>query len=341
MNSIRRTACIAFAVLACLALNSSPLAQSVEQLEQELLHAYENKQYEKALELGRKLMELAPQNPGHAYNVACLYALSGNVEQAIEAFEKSAQLGFDDANLAGSDPDLAAIRGHAEYKKILDTIKANHEKTFSQYRAEVEKGEPLIYVPSALKSDKPAPCIVVLHPYGGTAEWILERWRGVADKQGCIVVAPRAVIPQGPGYRWQDPELAETIVARSLRIAREKHKIDDRNIILSGFSEGAMMTYVLALRNPDLFRGAIPVAGSLPDIISGWDRNGKRPLPRFFIMIGEEEPPLTLQNNRDAVGKLEAAGAKVRIKVYPGVAHTFPPNHEKELAEALYEVMSN
>lgn len=341
---MKLTHCSSRAVLALVALfamNAGVLAQSAEQIEQELLRAYEAKQYDKALELGKKLMELAPKDPSHAYNVACLYALNGNIEQGIEALEKSAQLGFDDVNLTGTDPDIAALRSHASYPKILDTIRTNHQKSFARYRTEVEKSDPLIYIPAELKPEKPSPCVIVLHPYGGTAEWILERWRNVADKKGFILVAPRAVIPQGAGYRWQDPELAEAIVSRSLRIAREQHKIDDQKVVLSGFSEGAMMTYILALRSPSQFRGAIPVAGSMPEPTGGWDAAGKQPLPRFFIMIGEEEPPQTLQNNRDAARKLEAAGAKTRIKIYPGVAHTFPPDHEKELAEALDEILGN
>ncbi|MBL8880530.1 MAG: dienelactone hydrolase family protein, partial [Phycisphaerales bacterium] len=302
------------------------------------LAAYRAKNYDKALDLGKKLAELDPNNPSHVYNLGCLYSLKGDGDSAVKSLEKAGQLGFDDLSLLESDEDLASIRNRPEYKAVVETVKKNRGKTLETYREKAEKSEPLIYIPEGISTEKPVGCVVVLHPFGGTAEWIVERWKGAAKKLNMLLIAPRAVIPQGDGFRWQDAELTDKIVMKAVEHAKSKHKIDDKKMVISGFSEGGTMTFVMAIRHGDVFCGAIPVGGTLPDPIAGWDEIKKRKLPRFVVMIGDQEPKSTLDNNRDAAKKLEEAGAKVKLNVYPGIGHEFPKDTEKEMSEAVSAV---
>lgn len=331
-----RIATVAIAV--ALSLTAAVSAQTAQQIEQQMFAAYHAKDYDKAIEIGKKLSELDPQNPSHQYNLGCLFSLKGDADSAIKSLEKATELGFSDLHLIESDDDLASIRSRPEYKTIVDTVKKNRGKTLETYKEQAEKGEPLIYSPEGLPADKPVACVVVLHPFGGTAEWIVERWKGAAKKLGVLVVAPRAVIPQGQGFRWQDADLTDKIVMKALDYAKAKHKIDDKKIVISGFSEGGAMTFVMAMRHGDVFCGAIPVGGVMSDPLVGWDEIKKRKLPRFVIMIGDQEPKASLDNNREAVKKLEDAGAKTKLNIYPGLGHDFPKDTEKELSEAVSAV---
>lgn len=330
---------IAAVAISIFALASVASAQTEPQIEREMIQAYQAKNYDKALELGKKLIELDGKNATYPYNVACLYSLKGEGDNAIKSLQRAVELGFDNMELLESDADLTAIRNRPEYKTIVETAKKNQGKSLETYREKASKSEPLIFVPEGLAADKPVGCVVILHPFGGTAEWIVQRWKGAAKKMGVIVVAPRAVIPQDSGFRWQDVELADTIVMKALEAAKSKHKIDEKQIVISGFSEGASMTYALALRHGDTFCGAIPIAGRLSDPIAGWDDVKKRKLPRFVIMVGDKDQEDTVKNNREAEKKLEEAGAKAKLKVFPGVGHAFPEETDKELSEAVSSVI--
>lgn len=57
-----------------------------------------------------------------AYNEACVHALRGHSQPAIEAFRRAVDEGFRDYALARSDPDLALIRDHPEFRQALDRV---------------------------------------------------------------------------------------------------------------------------------------------------------------------------------------------------------------------------
>jgi non-specific serine/threonine protein kinase/serine/threonine-protein kinase len=55
------------------------------------------------------------------YNLACLYALEGRRDAALEAFSKAVDAGFADVELMKTDTDLDSIRG-VEFDAILDKV---------------------------------------------------------------------------------------------------------------------------------------------------------------------------------------------------------------------------
>lgn len=74
---------------------------------------------ERALERQR---ELGHRLSVQAYNEACVHALRGQTEQAIEAFSRAVDEGFKDYALARNDPDLESIRQHAVFQRALDRV---------------------------------------------------------------------------------------------------------------------------------------------------------------------------------------------------------------------------
>jgi len=53
------------------------------------------------------------------YGVACLHALSGDKEKAINYLKKALEKGFSDQKHIDSDPDLKSLRKDAEFKKLM------------------------------------------------------------------------------------------------------------------------------------------------------------------------------------------------------------------------------
>lgn len=52
------------------------------------------------------------------YNIACVYALKGQSDEAFRWLEKACTLGFDDAELLASDGDLDSLRKDARFAKL-------------------------------------------------------------------------------------------------------------------------------------------------------------------------------------------------------------------------------
>lgn len=70
--------------------------------------------FDDAARLGEQGLALAPDAEA-AYDVACARARMGDNEGALSALERARTLGFKDAELARSDPDLAALASHPRF----------------------------------------------------------------------------------------------------------------------------------------------------------------------------------------------------------------------------------
>ena len=84
--------------------------------------------YEKGLEIDRKVCALCPADSTAHYNLACSLALLGYKEDALDALEKSVDLGYSAYKHLKADPDLDNVREHPRFetivKKLLDIKRA-------------------------------------------------------------------------------------------------------------------------------------------------------------------------------------------------------------------------
>src|SRR5215813_7540275 len=83
-------------VVALFLANERAAAQDVGAVNGQFTAAYQAKNWDKAIELGQKLCELAPKGGINQYNLACCYALSGNKPKALEWLDKAVDAGFSD-----------------------------------------------------------------------------------------------------------------------------------------------------------------------------------------------------------------------------------------------------
>ena len=73
-------------------------------------------------EWARSARAIDREDAGIRYNVACLYALKGKRDEAIECLEECVELGFGDAASIDKDPDLASLHGDERYEALLQRI---------------------------------------------------------------------------------------------------------------------------------------------------------------------------------------------------------------------------
>ncbi len=73
---------------------------------------------ERGLEWAERAIAIDPDDAGIRYNVACLYALEGNRDRAIECLEDAVRAGFAHKDWVANDPDLDSLRDDPRFKSL-------------------------------------------------------------------------------------------------------------------------------------------------------------------------------------------------------------------------------
>lgn len=140
----------------------------------------------------------------------------------------------------------------------------------------------LLHVPPTYEKTKPLPLVIMLHGMGGTALHSQREtgWSSKADAEGFIVVYPDATRPdraQPPSLRknpqaWNDGSgrfhAAErniddvAFISALIDSLESSYSIDSRRIYVTGFSNGASMTFRLGAELADRVAAIAPHSGT-------------------------------------------------------------------------------
>jgi TolB-like protein/Tfp pilus assembly protein PilF len=80
------------------------------------------------LEWGRRAVEIDPEDAGVRYNVACLFAVAGERERALELLEQAVAAGFGNREWLERDPDLESVRDASRFQALLDAMADDAER---------------------------------------------------------------------------------------------------------------------------------------------------------------------------------------------------------------------
>jgi len=130
-----------------------------------------------------------------------------------------------------------------------------------------------IKLPENYNHEKAYTLVIGLHGGGSTPESFIKIWNDVKGVN-FIYAAPQgpySILFEELGNEWSlwsSPDLkvreraANLIgdyIAELIKVLKGQYRIDD--IYLSGFSQGAVFTYVAAFKNPQLYKGIIVFSG--------------------------------------------------------------------------------
>jgi len=97
-----------------------PELQSLHQkLEADRELAFRNRDHVAAEAALGKLLELAPWDPIHHYNLGCLRILQGRLEEAWPSLERAVDAGLRNPAILRTDPDLARLHEHPRFADLL------------------------------------------------------------------------------------------------------------------------------------------------------------------------------------------------------------------------------
>ena len=101
-------------------------------------------------------------------------------------------------------------------------------------------------------------------------------------------------------------------------------------IVLGGFSQGAVMSYALGLgKKRPRTRALIALSGFIPTV-ENWEPDLEPPFPPIAIAHGTYDPVIPVEFGRQARDRLEAAGAEVSYRESP-IEHSIDPQVVPEL----------
>lgn len=179
------------------------------------------------------------------------------------------------------------------------------------------------------------PLYVALHGLGSDEQDLL----GLAPllPHDAVLASLRAPYALAPGhYAWFTPrragdrldgdpaqiEASEQAVLHTVDALIARYQIDPRRIVLFGFSQGAIMSYDLALAAPQRFRSIGILSGAFFDSVrQRLDPHGAKLSTRVFIGHGLADPRIPSGYAREAADWWRERGAQVQLHLYPGMQH--------------------
>jgi len=206
----------------------------------------------------------------------------------------------------------------------------------------------LLYTAHMPAGDGPFSTIIALHGWGASAHDLI----GLApifDGGRSIVLCPQGPLafqagPGQVGYGWfpltgggeADPAEVEAGIEKLERFVDEAIDalaVERRKIAILGFSQGGVMAYALALRNPDRYAGLVALSSWLPDsMAAAIPRNSELGNLPTLVIHGTRDPMISIdlaRESRDALAKL---GVSATYREYE-MGHEINP-------EALRQIIS-
>jgi poly(3-hydroxybutyrate) depolymerase len=185
-----------------------------------------------------------------------------------------------------------------------------------------------VYVPTTYASTRSMPLIIALHGLGGTEDSFFDSYGKklpeLAEQHGYILAAPL-------GYRVDgryglatsaDPvarrasELSEADVMQVLANMRKLYNVDPKRIYLMGHSMGAIGTWAIAPKHPDIWAALAPFSGQGAPATAERIKNIAE-----FVVHGDADPTVNVRGSRTMVAALKAVNADVTYIEVPGGNH--------------------
>lgn len=183
--------------------------------------------------------------------------------------------------------------------------------------------------------------IIAVHGLGDSPEnfSVLFQQRHVSTD----VILPRAPTPHGRGGTWfpvaipvrNTPaiKLQSDVLAATEQLCQFiKKQQFKRKPVITGFSQGGILSYSTAVTCPSWIHAAVPISGFL--VQSSLKTQN---LPPITALHGTADSLVDFTLDKESIQKLRDAGASARLIEYPGVGHTITD----EMHQKWFKILEN
>ncbi len=329
--------------------------------------AYGEKRWADAIFLYRKWLEADSHDEGSWYNLACTYALAGQEEAAVEAFETAVDAGWTDPQWPTEDPDLEALRDEARFTAALVRCVENQAKAGPQDAVRHWVKIPALTTYLALlpldyeTSEARYPLVLVLHGNGSSAAGH-GRIADAVGREGVIYVAPRAPYPnaqvfyqsQRPGWTWRPQDAGDDAlegldpaslyvdsILAAVEDARKRYRVAGDRFYVFGHSMGGFFANGTAVLHPEQVAATFAYAGGLSEAYhdAKWLEPLKTNGVKMLHVHGTADPVVSASSSREAHRVMQEAGVDSTIRLVEGVDHGMREPVRKLLKTWIREVV--
>ena len=231
------------------------------------------------------------------------------------------------AELASAEAVLAAV------KNGMDPFKGRTGSMERHYLLEgANEVMPYrVYVPEGYRAAAPAPLVIALHGLGGNEDSFFDFYDRapvtLAGRHGFLMAAPLgyrvdgfygATLGGAPDAATRRRlELSEQDVLEVVRRMREHYNVDPDRIYLIGHSMGAIGTWHLGAKFPDLWAalGTFSGTGSPASV------ERMKAIPQI-VVHGDADPTVNVSGSRNMVAEMRRLGVDVTYIEVPGGNHS-------------------
>ena len=193
------------------------------------------------------------------------------------------------------------------------------------------------------------PMLVAIHGLGDTPENFAGLVRDLPFP--ARVILPRAIDANEPGWSWFPLRARDPDVEGLARGMTRAAGVLDRAVqdlvaarptvgkpVVTGFSQGGMLSFALAAGHGDTFSAAVPVSGWLPPPL--WpDATTADAVPPIFALHGTADPAVKYPPTVACVEHLRGVGVDVHLETYPDVRHVITRPMRATLHDQLVKVL--
>jgi len=165
---------------------------------------------------------------------------------------------------------------------------------------------------------KNPPVLFLLHGLGSNEDDLFQLADFIHDDY--LVIFPRAPYLRSPDtYKWYDltfingkpvsnsdeVNVSTEILRKFVNQIKKEYSIDQKNIILGGFSQGAIMSYNLGLTTANTINGIIALSGQILEQTKSNINNNNTQYLKTLIIHGTQDKVLPIHYARQAKEFLE------------------------------------
>ena len=187
-----------------------------------------------------------------------------------------------------------------------------------------------VYVPTKYKAGTPTPLVVALHGLGANEDSFFDSYQRVtptlAEQHGFLLAAPLGfrvdgfygsrVMTGADAAAARRSEYSEQDVLEVLKRMRADYTVDADRIYLIGHSMGAIGTWALGAKYPDLWAALAPFSGlGAPATVARMQH-----IPQF-VVHGDADPTVSVNGSRAMVAEMKKLGMEVTYIEVPGGNH--------------------
>lgn len=246
-------------------------------------------------------------------------------------------------------PQPAVVGSTAQRDDARSTIAASEPTELPLPRA--GDLEYLEVVLGGARAEDTLPMIVAIHGLGDDP-------RNFAGLFDAFPERARLILPRAPdafedgGWSWfpvrardrdvdslsRGIEGAADKIAASVALLQQQRPTVGQPIV-TGFSQGGMLAFALAVHHPNVAGAAVPVGGWLPPPLWPASKGDGTAYPRIVALHGTADTAVYFDTTKEAVDHLAGLGFEVELKAYEGVPHVLTPELRNDLTLALVDAV--